>query len=114
MRSGGRLTKFQTTTRPDHVWPEEWSKIGKAAQKEKQEWKNEKPKLDNARRLRGRYFVDPDDEEYKETLLKSDEKIGKSCGRDHAVQKKKKIHSSTRKLAAELNSSHKVPKTKYG
>ena len=69
MWSGERLTKVQTTTRPDHVWPEVWSKIGKAAQnREKQEMENEKPKLDNARRLRGIYFVDPDDEEHKETL----------------------------------------------
>ena len=51
--SGERLTKVQTTSRPDHVWPEVWTKIGKAAQnREKQEWKNEKPKLDNVRRLR--------------------------------------------------------------
>ena len=42
-----RLTKVQTTTRPDHVWPEVWTQMGKAAQTwEKQEWKNEKPKLD--------------------------------------------------------------------
>ena len=31
--------------------------------REKQEWKNEKPKLDNARRLNGIYFVDRDDKE---------------------------------------------------
>ena len=29
---GERLTKIQTTTRPDYVWPEVWTKIGKAAQ----------------------------------------------------------------------------------
>ena len=29
--SGGRLTKFQTRTRPDNVWPEVWKKIGSAA-----------------------------------------------------------------------------------
>ena len=47
-----RLTKIQTTTRPDHVWPEVWTKIGKAAQNlEKQELGREKPKLDYARRL---------------------------------------------------------------
>ena len=28
----GRLTEVQTTTRPDHVWPEVWTKIGKAAE----------------------------------------------------------------------------------
>ena len=64
MWSGVRLTKDQTTTRPDHVWPEVWTKIGKAPQnREKQEWKNEKPKLDNARRLRGICFIDPDDQD---------------------------------------------------
>ena len=45
--------KIQTTTRPDYVWPEVWTKIGKAAQnREKQEWVKEKPKLDNARKLK--------------------------------------------------------------
>ena len=48
---------------------------------------NEKPKLDNARRLRGIYSIDPDDEEYKETLLKREEEIGKTYGSSHAVQK---------------------------
>ena len=49
-----RLAKVHTTSRPDHVWPEVWTKIGKADQNRKrQEWTNEKPKLDNARRLSG-------------------------------------------------------------
>ena len=34
-----------------------------AQNREQQEWRNEKPKLDNARRLKGIYFIDPDDEE---------------------------------------------------
>ena len=52
--SGTRLTKIQTTTRPDHVWQEVWTKIGKSFQnREKQEWTKEMPKLDSARRLRG-------------------------------------------------------------
>ena len=60
--SGARLTKIRTTTRPDHVWPEVWTRIGKAPQnREKQAWAREKPKLDKARRLRGIYCVDPDD-----------------------------------------------------
>ena len=38
---GGRLTEVQTTPRPDHVWPEVWTKIVKVAQNpEIQEWKN--------------------------------------------------------------------------
>ena len=69
------------------MWPEVWTKIGKAAQnREKQEWKNEKPKLDNARRRRGIYFIDPDDQDYKETL-KNASKIGKTYGSGRAVQK---------------------------
>ena len=89
MWSRGRLTKVQTTTRPDHVWPEVWTKIGKAAQNpEKQERKNEKRNLDNARRLRGIYFIAPDDQAYKETLNQQcEEKIGKTFGSSHAVQK---------------------------
>ena len=44
------------------LWPEVWTKIGKAAQKrQKQEWRNEKPQLDNARRLRGICFIGPED-----------------------------------------------------
>ena len=34
----------------------------------KQKWAIEKPKLDNARRLRGIYFIDPEDKEFKETI----------------------------------------------
>ena len=45
--------------------------MGKAAQsREKQEWTKEKPKLDNARKLRRIYVIDQDDEEYKDTSPK--------------------------------------------
>ena len=33
-----------------------------------QKWAIEKPKLDDARRLRGIYFIDPKDEESKDIL----------------------------------------------
>ena len=63
MWSRGKMTKVQTTAR-HHVWLEVWTKIGKAAQnREKQEWKHEQPKLDTARRLRGIYFIDPEDQD---------------------------------------------------
>ena len=63
----GRLTKRQVTLRPDHLWPE--LKLGRNAKlKEKQKWSNEKLHLDNARRLRGIYFIDPEDKEFKETI----------------------------------------------
>ena len=62
MWSGVRLTRKQLTSRPDHLCPELWMKLGRNAQlKEKQKWSNENPKLDYARRLRGIYFIDPED-----------------------------------------------------
>ena len=66
--SGGRLTDRQATSRPDHFWPELWRGMARNAKlREKQKWSHEKPKLDNARRLRGIYFIDPEDKELKET-----------------------------------------------
>ena len=54
MWSGERLTKRQVTSRPDCLWPELWEKLGRNAKlKEKQKWSDEKPRLENARRLRG-------------------------------------------------------------
>ena len=51
-------------------------KIGKNAEpKEKQKWSNEKPKLDNARILRGIYFIDPEDKEFKETIKNARKKL---------------------------------------
>ena len=74
--SGERLAKVQTTSTTDHVWPEVCTKMGKAAQnREKQEWKNEKPNVDNVRRLKGIYFVDPDDQVFKETVKKARRKL---------------------------------------
>ena len=50
MWSGERLTRKQLSSRPDHLWPELWIKLGGNAQlKERQKWSHEKPKLDNAR-----------------------------------------------------------------
>ena len=34
-----------------------------------------KPKLDNARRLRGSYFIDPEDKEIKETIKNARKKL---------------------------------------
>ena len=69
MWSGERLKTMQATTRPDHLWPESWSEMSKAAQRnEKQQWAVEKLKLDNTRKLRGIHFIDPEDIELKETM----------------------------------------------
>ena len=43
--------------------------------KEKQKWAIEKPKIDNARRLRGIYFIDPDDGELKDIIKNARRKL---------------------------------------
>ena len=71
-----RLTKRQATSRPDYLWPELWGKLGKNAKlKERQKWSDEKPHLDNARKLRGIYFIDPEDKEFKETIKSAPKKL---------------------------------------
>ena len=67
MLSGGRLTKKQPTSRPDHLWPEFRKSMGKNAKpKEKQKWAEEKLHLENDRKLRGFHFIDSEDTEFKE------------------------------------------------
>ena len=46
----------------------------------KEEWYNEKPKFDNARKLKNIYFIDPEDGEYEDT-------IGISSGGGNALPK---------------------------
>ena len=73
---GGRLTRKQLTSWPDHLWPELWKSMGKNAKlKEKQKWSEEKIHLDNARKLRGIYFIDPEDKEFKETIKNARKKL---------------------------------------
>ena len=76
MWSGERLTRKQQTSRPDHLRPELWEKMGKNAKlKEKQKWSHEEPQLDNARKLRGIYLIDPEDKEFKETIKNARKKL---------------------------------------
>ena len=50
--------------------------MGKNAKlKERQKWSHEKPQLDNARKLRGIYFIDPEDKEFKETIKNARKKL---------------------------------------
>ena len=76
MWSGSRLTRKQLTSRPDHLWPELWNSMGKHAKlREKQKWSDEKLHLENARKLRGIYFIDPEDTEFKETIKNACKKL---------------------------------------
>ena len=50
--------------------------MGKHAKlKEKEKWSNEKLHLGNARKLRGIYFIDPEDKEFKETIKNARKKL---------------------------------------
>ena len=54
--------------------------IGKHAKlKEKQKWSEEKLHLENARKLRGIYFIDPEDKEFKETIKNARKKLETSA-----------------------------------
>ena len=104
MWSGGRLTRKQLTSRPDYLWPELWKSMGKHAKlKEKHKWSNEKIHLENARELRGIYFIDPEDKEFKETIKNARKKletsvdpampckIMKNCGSGESDKNKTKL-----------------------
>ena len=43
--------------------------------KEKQKWSNEKLHLENSRKLRWIYFIDPEDKEFKETIKDARKKL---------------------------------------
>ena len=75
MWSGGRPTRKQLTSRPDHLWPELWKSMGKHAKLKEQKWSEEKLHLENARKLRGIYFIDPEDTEFKVTIKNARKKL---------------------------------------
>ena len=57
--SGEILTRKQTTSRPDNVWPDMWKHMSDAwKRKPKHQWIIKKPKLGTARRLRGIFFIE--------------------------------------------------------
>ena len=88
-------------------------KFGKAAQnREKQEWAQEKPKLDNARRLRRIYFIGPDDEEYKEILKNARRNLERPMA---AAMPCKRLPNSIKKVTAKPEiESEKKSKTVNG
>ena len=50
--------------------------------RKKHKWSEEKIHLENARKLRGIYFIDPEDTEFKETIKnarKKLENVSRSC-----------------------------------
>ena len=74
--SGERLTRKQKTSRPDDVWADMWKFMsGAEKNRAKQRWAIEKPKLVNARQLRGIFFIEPNVEEFKLTIKAARRKL---------------------------------------
>ena len=63
----GDLTRKQTTSRPDRCMARYVDAFlsDAAKKKAKQRWAIENPKFDNAGQLRGIFFIEPNDEEFK-------------------------------------------------
>ena len=77
----------ESAVRRSKQLPEIWSGMSNAAQKkEKEEWTMEKLKVDNARRLRGIYFIDPEDGEREKKPSKTRGQVGDSYGGGNALQ----------------------------
>ena len=69
-------TGFSQFTLLDQLWPELWRGLARNAKlREKHKWAIEKPKLDNARRLRGIYFIDPEDMKIKDIIKNARSKL---------------------------------------
>ena len=88
------------------MWPELWTKLGRNAKlKEKHKWTHEKPQLDNAKNLRGVYFIDPEDKEFKETIKNARKKLETpmASAMPCKVSKKSK-HGATRGKSNEFKS----------
>ena len=97
MWSRVRLTRKQLTSRPDHLWPELWKSKGKhAKRKEKQKWSHEKLHLENERKLRGIYFIDPEDKELKETIKNARKKLEASVAPPENLKHRRYIRTGVR------------------
>ena len=112
MRSSGRLAKIQATTRPHHRWPAIWSSMSKASQrKENQQWAIEKPKLDNARKSRGIYFIDPKITEFKEATKNARKKL--EIAMEAAMPGKLKTTTSSYQHREIDSGANKIQKSKH-
>ena len=106
---------MQATTRLDYLRPGIWSCMSQAAQKkEKHQWTIEKPKLDDARKLRGIYVIDPEDGEFRETIKYARRKS--EIPLEAAMTCKLRTTKRPNKLLetdSETKGSNKIQKTKH-
>ena len=72
-----------------------------AQNREKQEWTREKPKLDNARKLKGIYIIDPDDRENSEILKNARRKVERPVALAMPCKRMDNQHNCLTKVKAE-------------
>ena len=105
--SAERLSRKRTTSRPDNVWPDMWKHMSDASKrKAKQKWAIEKPKLDNARKLRGIFFIEPEDEDFKNIMKNARRKL--EIPIPAAMPCKTPINSGGRNLLRYWEKQHKT------
>ena len=82
--------------------------------REKQKWAIKKPKRDNARRLRGIYFIDPEDKEFKDNIENARRKLEtpmapamlcKTCKKSKRLETRSKTNDFKSKFACFLKTS---------
>ena len=74
--SGGEINEKTADIQARSFMARTLDEIGKKSKlKERQMWSHEIPQLDNARKLRGIYFIDPEDKESKETIKNARKKL---------------------------------------
>ena len=98
---------------PDQIMCEEvWTKLFKPLRIEnKPEWAKEKPKLDNARTLRGIYIIEPDDREYSDILKVARRKLERLSAPATPCKKTSKHRGNEHKAADWPRKVNKKKKT---
>ena len=86
--------------------------VDAAQNREEQECAKEKAKLDNARKLRGIYFIEPDDKDCSEILKNARRTLGRPMGPVMAC-KRMGYPSIVKVMAKPKIGDHKRSKTKY-
>ena len=80
--------------------------------KEEEEWAKGKPKLDNARKMRGIYFIDREDKAYKETIKKMRERSWKRLRKHLCIARASKSYIKLTKNWSEVESIQRGSKDK--
>ena len=109
LKPGGRLPRKQLQYRPDHYGHNSGRKLERMPSCRRRKWSHEKRHLDNERKFRGIYFIEPEDNKFEETIKNARKKLEtqvapsmhckimkKNCGRGASNKSKNEARESTR------------------